>query len=132
MIKRHLILLTIIIALLPSCNPDFFDDEPEVFLGKIYLKPYANDDSKKMLSFIETYTKGDGYTSVPLVSRAVLKADGNDSTIYVKSIYQDSGYFTLIKHADGQKILRVTEIDSSTYTIALQKTKFQYHYILQK
>jgi hypothetical protein len=132
MIKRQLIIFAVFIALLPSCNPDFFNAEPEVFLGKIYLKPYSGDKSKKMLSYIESYTKGDAYFSTPLVSMPISQADGNDSSIYVRSSYMDSSYFTKIRHLKGQSIIQVSEIDSLNYTTALQKTKFEYHYILHK
>ena len=102
-----------------------FEKSPKVFVGKIYLKE-GNGVSSPYLIYGERYDK-DG-TFDYLIRETIKEARGNDSIIYVKSNYETTNNYYLIRHNYGEKILKIDLIDSIRYTNFLSGKKFKFSY----
>ncbi|MFT3681944.1 MAG: hypothetical protein QM791_16845 [Ferruginibacter sp.] len=88
---------------------DRFNDSPEFLIGNICL--WSSGGSKQRPLMFETSTS---FFS-PLINETILEVYGNDSVLYVKSVYYDKINYYRIIHETGKKVMEIKKVDLVGY-----------------
>lgn len=117
------ILITSFSLILCFASCDYLNESPEKLVGKVYLWN-TNGSNRKILNF---KTGEDLYSPLD-ISGTVSLALASDSLIYVKNEFHELPVYHLIKHKNGEKIIAIEIIDSSSFIKFEQSKDFKYVY----
>jgi hypothetical protein len=118
---RILLISFSLILCITSC--DYLNESPEKLVGKVYL--WSTDGSNRKILNLKT---GENSYSPLGINGTVSIALASDSLIYVKSEFQESPIYHLIKHESGEKVINIETINSISFIKFEQSKNFKYSY----
>ena len=122
--RFFILILSLIVFVFQSCL-DMFEEKPSNFVGKIYV---LNSDGYTYLIYSDSDLDKGGYIYSRIVNENLVNALGNDSVILIKTKIQNNFNYYLVRHAGGNKVISVNNIDSLGFLKYVQGKIFKYSY----